>query len=177
MWLFGFDVEQAHRLAPRSTAWDRLLEECCGLPEGLLMQVVRCRDASYNSTLAATAAFRLSTGPGQGIAIVASAFAIKSAGTPLPSFPITRATGPPNSASSAGFVPRAVVASTFTPASRNRSMLSSALAASSGTRNTLPADARTAFGFHALTVPGKLTTPVAPNASADRRIVPRFPGS
>ena len=47
----------------------------------------------------------------------------------------------------------------------------------SGTRKTLPADARTAFGFHALTVPGRLTTPVAPKASAERRIVPRLPGS
>jgi hypothetical protein len=41
----------------------------------------------------------------------------------------------------------------------------------------LPADARTAFGFHTFTVPGKQMTPLAPKASADRRIVPRFPGS
>ena len=51
------------------------------------------------------------------------------------------------------------------------------LAVSSGTRNTLPAEARTALGFHALTVPGRQTTPSAPNASAERRIVPRLPGS
>ena len=48
---------------------------------------------------------------------------------------------------------------------------------SSGTRKTLPAEARTALGFHALTVPGRQRMPLAPNASAERRIVPRLPGS
>ena len=52
-----------------------------------------------------------------------------------------------------------------------------ALAVRNGTRKTLPADARTAFGFHALTVPGRHRTPLAPKASAERRIVPRLPGS
>ena len=44
-------------------------------------------------------------------------------------------------------------------------------------RKTLPAEARTALGFHALTVPGRLMMPVAPKASAERRMVPRLPGS
>ena len=44
-------------------------------------------------------------------------------------------------------------------------------------RKMLPAEARTALGFHALTVPGRQITPSAPKASAERRIVPRLPGS
>ena len=64
-----------------------------------------------------------------------------------------------------------------TCASPSRAKHSSAVASSTGTRKTLPALARTAFAFHSLTVPGRLTTPVAPKASAERRIVPTFPGS
>jgi len=48
---------------------------------------------------------------------------------------------------------------------------------SSAMRRTLPAEARTAFGFHWLTVPGRAMMPLAPKASAERRIVPRLPGS
>src|ERR1700690_4069626 len=72
MWNFGLDVEEAHRRAPRCF-------------DAALPVAARCRDASYNSTLAATAAFKLSTGPGQGIAIVPSALRTISSGTPLPS--------------------------------------------------------------------------------------------
>ena len=52
-----------------------------------------------------------------------------------------------------------------------------AVAASSGRRKTLPAEARTALGFHALTVPGSVRMPWAPKASAERRMAPRLPGS
>ena len=44
-------------------------------------------------------------------------------------------------------------------------------------RKTLPAEERTALGFQALTVPGRVRTPVAPKASAERRMAPRLPGS
>jgi hypothetical protein len=40
-----------------------------------------------------------------------------------------------------------------------------------------PADARTTFGLKASTVPLVRITALAPAASADRRIVPRLPGS
>jgi hypothetical protein len=40
-----------------------------------------------------------------------------------------------------------------------------------------PADARITLELNALTVPSPSTTPALPNASAERRIVPRFPGS
>ena len=123
------------------------------------------------------AAFRLSTGPGQEIVIAPSAWRAICSGTPLPSLPMRRAAGPAMSTRSAGCAARAVVEKIFTPASRRRWRHSFSPAASSGTRKTLPAEARTAFGFHALTVPGRLTTPVAPKASAERRIVPRLPGS
>ena len=84
---------------------------------------------------------------------------------------------PPRSTSSAGCAPCTVVARILTPASRSQSRASFSFAQTSGIRNTLPADARTALGFQALTVPGRHTTPSAPKASADRTIVPRFPGS
>jgi hypothetical protein len=54
---------------------------------------------------------------------------------------------------------------------------SSSVAETTGMRKTLPTDARRAFWFQALTVPGVVMTPVAPKASADRTSVPRFPGS
>ena len=47
----------------------------------------------------------------------------------------------------------------------------------SGRRKMLPAEARIDFGFQPLTVPGNDMTPSAPNASAERMMVPRFPGS
>ena len=53
-------------------------------------------------TLAAMAAFRLSTGPGQGIMMVPWACAANSGGTPLPSLPMSRATGTSSLMRSAG---------------------------------------------------------------------------
>ena len=52
---------------------------------------ILCRLASYNNKLPATAAFKLSTGPGQGIVTRASHISIHSAANPLPSFPIITA--------------------------------------------------------------------------------------
>jgi hypothetical protein len=46
-----------------------------------------------------------------------------------------------------------------------------------GVRKTLPAEARRAFWFQGLTVPGVVRMPVAPKASAERMRVPRLPGS
>jgi hypothetical protein len=43
--------------------------------------------------------------------------------------------------------------------------------------NIAPADARTTFGLKASTVPLVSITALAPAASAERRIVPKLPGS
>src|SRR5205814_6135057 len=48
---------------------------------------------------------------------------------------------------------------------------------SSGSRNAEPAEARKHLGFEGLTAPFRNIAPVAPNASAVRRIVPALPGS
>ena len=56
----------------------------------------------------------------------------------------------------------------------------SALASSTltaGRRNSEPAEARSAFQFQGLTVFSPSSNPVPPKASAERAIVPRFPGS
>ena len=58
-----------------------------------------------------------------------------------------------------------------------RSRASDSFARASGSRKTEPAEARTTLGLNGLTVPSPRTTPPAPKASAERRIVPRFPGS
>ena len=52
----------------------------------------------------------------------------------------------------------------------------SAATCTTGTRKTEPAEARRAFWFHSLTVPGVVRTAVAPKASAERTSVPRLPG-
>ena len=44
-------------------------------------------------------------------------------------------------------------------------------------RNSAPADARTTLGLNGSTEPAVSTTPSTPAASAERRIVPRLPGS
>ena len=47
----------------------------------------------------------------------------------------------------------------------------------SGTSNSAPIDARTAFGPYGSAVPGPSATLLAPNASAPRSTVPTLPGS
>ena len=49
-------------------------------------------------------------------------------------------------------------------------------AATSGTWNTPPADARTTLAFQGSTVPAPITTPSSPNPHAERISVPRLPG-
>ncbi len=117
-------------------------------------------------------------GPGQGIVTCASAISIHSAANPAPSFPIITAQAPLKSISCAATTRALRTHSRNQPHSpRLQPSISDAATATTGTRNTLPTLARSAFWFHALTVPGVVNTPVAPNASADRTSVPRFPGS
>ena len=63
------------------------------------------------------------------------------------------------------------------PSRASARALPTSLACAMGNRNTDPAEARTTFELNGLTVPSPSKTPAAPNASADRRMVPRFPGS
>src|SRR3974390_2454472 len=65
----GHSVKQTHRFPPRRSPAPPPLPP-------------PARPASYSSTLVATAAFRLSTGPGQGIVTAPSAFTARSGGTP-----------------------------------------------------------------------------------------------
>src|ERR1700721_2266978 len=112
-------------------------------------------------------ALRLSTGPGQGMVSAPSALAASSRGTPLPSLPIRIAIGPVRFTWLAGSAVWTEVVQILMPAARRCSKHSSTLAANDGRRKRLPAEARTAFGFQELTVPGRLRTPVAPKASAE----------
>ena len=143
LWSVGLVVEQAHRRAP-APRFDPL-EERCGLPEGVHD---RCRDASYSSTLAATAAFRLSTGPGQGIVIWPSAAPSdrRRDTVALVADDESHGTGqrrPDRRARRRATWLRKPSLRPLASCSKH----SASLAASSGTRKTLPADARTAFGI------------------------------
>jgi hypothetical protein len=74
----------------------------------------RCRAASYSSTLAATAAFRLSTGPGQGI--VSAPSALRQFERDAVAFVADQQRHRPGQITrSAGCAPRTVVVQTFTP--------------------------------------------------------------
>ncbi len=71
-----------------------------------------------------------------------------------------------------------LAATILTPATLNcASNTGIAIPRNTGKRKPDPADARKAFGDQGSALPRVLTTPVAPNASADRTIVPTFPGS
>ncbi len=62
------------------------------------------------------------------------------------------------------------------PAWRRLVKHSSAVVEMNGMRKTLPAEARTALGFHWLTVPGRAMTPLAPKASAGAKNCPQITG-
>ena len=125
----------------------------------------------------ATPALRDSTRGDWGIATISSACVSTSLGSPAPSLPISKATGPRRSASARDVPLCDEVASTLTPRDLSSCNALANSIFSVGTRNSDPADARTAFQFHGLTVRSPSNRPVAPNASAERAIVPRFPGS
>lgn len=125
--------------------------------------------------VAAIATFKLSLRPRCGM--VTHVSAPKDSSRPRASLPIARHTLPDRSASSRATVrPSSCddVPTTEYPASRTSLNEASSTTA---TWNTAPADARTTFGFVGSTLPVLNSTPDAPNASADRKMVPRFPGS
>ena len=96
---------------------------------------------------------------------------------PCGSEPITIATGGSRTPWSNGSPPVTSVPTTVTPASRSASTASSSWPYwTIGTRNTEPAEARTAFGPHG-SAPPTTTTASAATASAARTRVPRLPGS
>ena len=98
---------------------------------------------------------------------VSSQTATTSAGRPSRSAPSTYVTGTPGSRRASGGPPCETSATRFPSGSSNPA---------SGTRKIAPAEALSAFGPVGSAQPRDSATD-APNASAARRIVPRFPGS
>ena len=76
-----------------------------------------------------------------------------------------------------GRVRRAAGATTSRSCGSPAARTSATVGRTTGTWNSAPADARTTFGFVQSTVPGVTTSASTPAASAERRIVPRLPGS
>src|SRR5581483_5365836 len=153
-------------------------------------RALRCRWASYSATDAATPALSDSTRV-CGILTNSSMAESSSRGIPAPSLPTNEAQEHVRSESCnlrafCGLLPSpsaicdergainamAVISRDFSSA-----MSSSDGSFMTGSRNTEPAEARITFVFHWLTVPSMEITEPAPNASAERIIVPKFPGS
>ena len=103
--------------------------------------------------------------------------ASRSRGSPAPSLPMKMASGPVSVAWSRGVPLCDEVAISRRPSSRIWSRIPGSFACTMGSRKTDPAEARTTLELNGLTVPSPSSTPPAPKASAERKIVPRFPGS
>ena len=158
-------VKQAHRDPPRRFKRTAALRR--PLPRRLIQQHTR-RHRSVQAL----------HWPRAGNRQPPSALAAKSSGTPFPSFPMTRATGRARFTRSAGSAPCAVVARILHAQPR----AASAQNISSVRRHHRQPKHAPRRCPYSLRIPcahgsGRHITPSAPNASADRRIVPRFPGS
>ena len=123
------------------------------------------------------AAFSDSTAQGMWMSDEASSRACEE--RPAPSLPIISAQGATRYASIAGvaLVERATAAKRRMSASFKLAVMLESESRRMGMRKTEPAEARTAFAFHGLTQSGVSHTCAMPKASADRRRVPRLPGS
>ena len=121
-------------------------------------------------------AFSDSTRSECGIAITSSASAISSLEMPC----AFAADEDGASLRQVGFVQRNALVGRrgqiLAPCSRRFRTASADSIFATGKRNREPAEARMTFGLMALTVPSMVKTPDAPIASAERMIVPRFPG-
>jgi len=111
------------------------------------------------------------------MATTSSIALMRSRGKPAPSLPTKMASGPENLAWSRDVPLCDAVATRRSPRSFIRPRASDSFVLATGSRNTEPAEARTTLGLKGLTVPSPSTTPPAPKASAERKIVPRLPGS
>ena len=123
------------------------------------------------------AAFNDSTWPGQGTWRLPLQKAKTSFEIPAPSLPMMNAIGPRRSASTIeapASATQAYIGIRFSARVRSSETFASETI---GSRKLDPAEARSAFWFHGLTLPGVSKTPLAANASADRMIVPTLPGS
>ena len=99
-----------------------------------------------------------------------------SAGTPLPSLPMRRATGPLSSDAGGRLGARTAVVRMRTPASCRRGNILLRRRREEG-RGRRCRRRRGRPWVPRADVPGRPMTPLAPKASAERRIVPRLPGS
>ena len=110
---------------------------------------------------------------GQSIVTRASACAIHASASPAPSLPRSSAVGKEKICRCAASRDRCQQPHALC-AQRAEGFLGGAMWAV-GRRKAEPEEARIAFGFHRLTVPGNRIMPVAPKASAERASVPRLP--
>src|SRR5206468_7557907 len=136
-----------------------------------------CFDISYSTMLAAIPAFSDSTLEECGMTTTSSISDIRSRGSPPPSLPMKMASWPVSFALERVMPLCDEVAISRRSCVRIAPSIASSFVRAMGTRNTDPADARTSLELKGLTVPSPSSTPAAPKASAERRIVPRLPGS
>ena len=127
--------------------------------------------------LAAIPAFSDSTFAECGMITTWSISDIRSRDSPPPSLPMKMTSGPASLASGRATPLCDEVAISRRPCARIAPSIGCSFVRAMGRRNTDPADARTSLELKRLTVPSPSSTPAAPKASAERRIVPRFPGS
>src|ERR1035441_7746123 len=133
--------------------------------------------ASYSTILAATPALSDSTCAACGMASVSSIWRVSSRARPAPSLPMKMASGSFHEICGSGVPWCDEVASRRTPCPRRSGMSSTEEICKQGKRKIEPAEPRRTFELYGLTVPSVRKTPAAPKASAERRIVPRLPGS
>ncbi len=106
-----------------------------------------------------------------GMCATSSHAATTTSGSPSRSAPTTSDTSPAGPTASSGAPSRA------TSAIRRPGSSATSRARATGTSNSAPIDARTAFGPYGSALPGPSATLPAPNASAERSAVPTLPGS
>ncbi len=138
---------------------------------------VFCRAASYKIMLAAIPAFSDSTRGECGTMISSSISAMSFLSSPAPSLPMKIAIWPLRSAFGSAVPLCDEVATSLMP--RAAQLFDHAFQVGFQSCNPKNGSSRSPnhFAVVKLTVPSPKTTPAAPKASADRRIVPRFPGS
>ena len=136
----------------------------------------RCRRASYRRTAAVTETLRLSATPSIGSETAVTPAPVQASVSPSASEPRTSATGPRRSASVYGRSAPTRAANIADPAAREPGPDRGRLPAATGTANTVPSEARIAFGLNRSVRGSATTTASAPAASAERRTAPRLPG-
>ncbi len=156
-----------------------------GAKQSHLRHALLCRAASYSNSDAATAAFSDSTASLIGMEMVASAPRVRPrAASPAPSLPMKSRDGPAqivvrSSGLRVAPFPGCLVArnNLYPMHFQLREQNWRRNTAHHGSRRPIRPTRASALGDHGSAVPRVVATPVAPKASADRKIVPTLPGS